>query len=79
LPLRYENTLIARPAASGAASKQDQLLVELGRLASLAFVRDLSGPEPRVLRGSIGCRTGCTGNPHRNPSAVLPQTSIWRA
>ena len=54
LPLRYENTLIARPAASGPASKQDQLLVELGRLASLAFVRDLSGPEPRVLRGSIG-------------------------
>jgi len=54
LPLRYENTLIARPAASGPASKQDQLLVELGRLASLTFVRDLSGPEPRVLRGSIG-------------------------
>jgi uncharacterized protein (TIGR02099 family) len=54
LPLRYENTLVARPAASGASPKQDQLLVELGRLASLAFVRDLSGPEPRVLRGSIG-------------------------
>ena len=33
---------------------QDQLPVELGRLASLAYVRDLSGPEPRVLRGSIG-------------------------
>jgi uncharacterized protein YhdP len=54
LPLRYENTLVARPAASGTSSKQDQLLVELGRLASLSFVRDLSGPEPRVLRGSIG-------------------------
>jgi uncharacterized protein (TIGR02099 family) len=54
LPLRYENTLVARPAASGPSSKQDQLLVELGRLASLTFVRDLSGPEPRVLRGSIG-------------------------
>ena len=54
LPLRYENTLVARPAASGASPKQDQLLVELGRVASLAFVRDLSGPEPRVLRGSIG-------------------------
>ena len=70
LPLRYENTLIARPAASGPASKQDQLLVELGRLASLTFVRDLSGPEPRVLRGSIGF--GLAGG----ESAPLPERGV---
>ena len=54
LPLRYENTLLARSAVPGAPALQDQLLVELGRLASIAYTRDISGPEPRVLRGSIG-------------------------
>ena len=70
LPLRYENTLIARPAASGPASKQDQLLVELGRLASLTFVRDLSGTEPRVLRGSIGFGLAA------GESAPLPERGV---
>ena len=55
LPLRFENTLVARPATvPNASPQQDQLLVELGRLASVGYVRDISGPEPRVLRGSIG-------------------------
>ena len=55
LPLRFENTLVARSAATpNAAHQQDQLLVEFGRLASIGYVRDITGPEPRVLRGSIG-------------------------
>lgn len=50
LPLRFENSLL--PAARNGAT-QDQLLVELGRVASVNYVRDVSGAEPRVLRGSI--------------------------
>ncbi len=58
LPLRFENTLIRDSLAAGpggaAARLQDRLVVELGRLASISYVRDISGPEARVLRGGIG-------------------------
>ncbi|MBP7564443.1 MAG: TIGR02099 family protein [Burkholderiaceae bacterium] len=50
LPLRFENTLLATPGAT----LQDQLVLELGRLASVTYVRDLSAAQPRVLRGAIG-------------------------
>ncbi|HKB52570.1 MAG TPA: YhdP family protein [Ramlibacter sp.] len=50
LPLRYENTL----GSDGAATPRlDQLTVELGRAASITYVRDVSGPQPRVIRGAI--------------------------
>lgn len=52
LPLRYETALTAEALAAG-GRLQDQLSVEVGRLGSASFVRDLSGPEPRVQRGSI--------------------------
>ncbi len=52
LPLRYENLLV-RESLATPAKLQDQLTIELGRLASVNYVRDVSGPEPRVLRGSI--------------------------
>ena len=32
----------------------DQVSVELGRLASVNYVRDIAGKEPQVLRGAIG-------------------------
>lgn len=50
LPLRFENSRVPT-AASGA---QDQVLVDLGRELTVAYVRDVSGAEPRVLRGGIG-------------------------
>jgi len=57
LPFRLETALTREsllPApAGGAVRMRDQLSLELGRIASIAYVRDLSGPEPRVLRGSI--------------------------
>jgi uncharacterized protein (TIGR02099 family) len=56
LPLRVETALTReslQAGPEGALHLQDQLTVELGRLASIAYVRDLSGPEPRVLRGSV--------------------------
>jgi uncharacterized protein (TIGR02099 family) len=52
LPLRYQNVLL--PAAAGAAAPRlDQVSAELGRLASITYVRDLGGSEPVVVRGAI--------------------------
>ena len=56
LPLRLEisavpNSLV--PDSAGKLREQDQLKLDIGRLASVAYVRDVSGPEAKVLRGSI--------------------------
>jgi uncharacterized protein (TIGR02099 family) len=57
LPVRYENTLtresLASLGPSGLARAQDQLTLELGRAVSAVYIRDLSGAEPRALRGAI--------------------------
>jgi uncharacterized protein (TIGR02099 family) len=53
LPLRYENALVRDPGSPAAAPRQDRLTAELGRLASAVYVRDISGPEPQVVRGAI--------------------------
>jgi uncharacterized protein (TIGR02099 family) len=58
LPLRYENALLRESlagASNGAPLRlQDELKVELGRIANVSYIRDVSGPEPRVIRGGIG-------------------------
>ncbi|NMM07885.1 MAG: TIGR02099 family protein [Polaromonas sp.] len=55
LPLRVEKLLL--PGASNAGQPEqplhDQLSVNIGRVAAINYVRDLSGSEPLVLRGSI--------------------------
>ncbi|HZY17116.1 MAG TPA: YhdP family protein [Ramlibacter sp.] len=68
LPLRYENVLLRDGATT--SGQTDQLSVDLGRIASVGFVRDLSGPAPRVLRGAIaiGLAPG--------ESAVLPDQGV---
>ncbi|MDP3761284.1 MAG: YhdP family protein [Ramlibacter sp.] len=56
LPVRYESALVREPAAvppGSPARLYDQLTLEIGRIASVVYVRDLSGPEPRVVRGAI--------------------------
>ena len=54
LALRFDNSLVRESLAGGSASKlQDQLTLELGRVAAIAYVRDVSGAEPRVIRGGI--------------------------
>ena len=56
LPLRLETALLRdsmQPGPTGQLRLRDQLTLDIGRLASLAYVRDLSGAEPRVLRGSL--------------------------
>ncbi|MBC5782819.1 TIGR02099 family protein [Ramlibacter sp. USB13] len=52
LPLRYE-TALTREALAPGARLQEQLSVEIGRVAAVHFVRDVAGAEAQVLRGSI--------------------------
>lgn len=57
LPVRLDMSAVrgAAPAAGDTAARlQDQLQLDVGKLLNMVYVRDLSGAEPRVLRGSIG-------------------------
>jgi uncharacterized protein (TIGR02099 family) len=73
LPLRYENALtresLVQPAGDGHAL-QDQLTFDLGRVMSAVFLRDLSAPESRVLRGAIGVGLA------PGESATLPEQGV---
>jgi uncharacterized protein (TIGR02099 family) len=51
LPLRYENALLREAGPN--SRLHDQLSLELGRVLSVVYVRDVSGAEPRVVRGGI--------------------------
>ena len=62
LPVRFE-TQVARESLTGLAANgngnnapplRDQITLDLGALGSATYLRDLSGPQPRVLRGAIG-------------------------
>ena len=73
LPLRYENVLVREALSDAAGAPQrleDRLSVELGRAASVVYVRDLSGPEPRVLRGGITVGAG------PGESGPMPQEGV---
>jgi uncharacterized protein (TIGR02099 family) len=52
LPLQYDQALLRESLVPG-KNPQDQLTLTLGQLASARYLRDLSGDQPRVLRGSI--------------------------
>lgn len=52
LPLKLESTTVKGSQASG-ARLQDQLQMELGKLAAVTYVRDIAGAEPKVLRGMV--------------------------
>ncbi len=69
LPVRFDNTVVRGPTVAGQVL-QDQLSLSVGRLASVQYLRDISGPEPRVLRGSmaIGLEPG--------ESAPVPETGV---
>ncbi len=53
LALRYDNSLVRESLAPG-QKLQDRLNIELGSIASINYVRDISETEPRVLHGGIG-------------------------
>jgi uncharacterized protein YhdP len=57
LPLRLETALTPETLHADAARNaplQDQLTLEIGRLVTVKYLRDVSGPSARVLRGAIG-------------------------
>ncbi len=57
LPFRFETALVREsllPVSGATQRLQDQLTLVLGRVVSMAYIRDLSGTEPRVTRGSMG-------------------------
>ncbi len=56
IPFRFETALLREsllPGPTGQLRLRDQLTLDFGRVASIVYLRDLSGPEPRVLRGSM--------------------------
>jgi len=70
LPLSVSSRVLAGTPAQG----RDQLQIEIGQIASAVYVRDLSGPSPRVIRGnlSVGTRTGGTSSlPEQGVAAVV--------
>ena len=52
LPLRLETSLVRSTLQPG-ARMQEQMQLDLGRLASVIYVRDIAGQEAKVLRGAI--------------------------
>ncbi len=69
LPLRLESTLV-RASLQPGARLQDQWQLELGRLASVVYQRDIAGAEPRVLRGAIAVGLGA------DESAPMPEQGV---
>lgn len=53
LPLRIESQLTRESLLPKSAVLQEQIKVTLERLLSVVYVRDLSGPQTRVVRGGI--------------------------
>ncbi len=73
LPVRFETALLRESmlgAAGDAPRLRDQLTLEVGRLASIVYVRELAVAEPRVLRGSIAAGLAQT------EAAPLPEAGV---
>jgi uncharacterized protein (TIGR02099 family) len=69
LATRLETTVLKGPAVGGVAV-QDQWQLDVGRWASATYQRDISGVEPRVLRGAIA--VGLTGD----EQAPMPTSGV---
>ncbi len=69
LPVRFESALVRESTAAG-QSLQDQLSLSIAGLAAVQYVRDISGPEAKVIRGSmaVGLEPG--------ESSVLPESGV---
>jgi uncharacterized protein (TIGR02099 family) len=73
LPLRWETSVVRTPAGDAAvraARVQEQLQLELGALAKVTYVRDISGPQAQVLRGAIAVGLAA------DESAPLPERGV---
>ncbi|RYZ13373.1 MAG: TIGR02099 family protein, partial [Comamonadaceae bacterium] len=56
LPVRFDRRIVARETRTGTSPPplHDRVELELGGVAAARYLRDVSGPEPRVLSGGIG-------------------------
>lgn len=66
--------ITSRVLGTAPAGSRDQLQIDIGPMVSALYVRDLSGPSPRVVRGNlaVGARTGGTTSlPEQGVSAVV--------
>lgn len=73
LPLRFETSVLRtapKPGGGGVVATQDQLQLDIGRLLNLAYVRDVTGPNPRVVRGAIAVGLGA------DESAPMPDNGV---
>ncbi len=86
LPLRIETQLTRESLQPKARVLQDQIKVSLERVAAVTYVRDLSGPRQRVLRGGIAVGASALDSVPMRDNAVslslqLPMVDIdaWNA
>jgi len=71
MPLSVEKKIVLRETrANGSPLLHDRFSIELGRVGSASYVRDISGSESRVLRGGIGI--GLTAG----ESAAAPERGV---
>lgn len=73
LPLRVETSAVRASlvvGSDGTVRAQDQLQLDVGKLVSVVYVRDVSGPEARVLRGALGVGLAA------DESAPLPSDGV---
>ena len=87
LPVRFENSVV-RTLQMTPAHAQDQIRLDVGRLLHVQFVRDISGPKPKVERGTIGFglvagedapmpATGVAANVHLDALDVDAWSTVW--
>ncbi|MBI2747889.1 MAG: TIGR02099 family protein [Burkholderiales bacterium] len=70
LPLRLDMAAPRGATGEGTPRLQDQLQLDVGKLLSVVYVRDVSGAEARVLRGAIGAGLAA------DESAPLPADGV---
>ena len=79
MPLRLESALVREsigPGPAGRARLQDQLVLDLGRIGSVTYVRDISGSEPRVVRGAIAVGLSPEESAPLPPEGVVANISL---
>ena len=73
LPLRLDISALPAslvPDSAGKLHEKDVLKLDIGRVASVAYVRDVSGPQAKVLRGSIAVGLAT------DESATMPDAGV---
>ncbi|MEY4976567.1 MAG: hypothetical protein RIQ97_1762 [Pseudomonadota bacterium] len=71
MPLQLE-----RRVEGSARNQREQLSLGLGQIASVQYVRDLSGTSPRVLRGHLAVGVGALPLPGMPASGVSAQVQL---